>query len=305
MSEGIIFNVQRFSLHDGPGIRTTVFLKGCPLKCLWCQNPEGISNELAHIKHFKKCIGCRSCFDGCPEGAIRFNSEGPVIDQAKCKRCFVCVDNCPVLALEVAGRRVKAQELVNELLKDRLVFEESGGGITFSGGEPFFQAQFLLALLKLLKTQGIHTAIETCGHTAWQNLEQASGLTDLFLYDLKLIDPADYKIYTGVSGKLILENLKKLVALDCKLEVRMPLIPGVNDDQAHLQKAVDFLFETGIKNVELIPYHNYGEAKYAKVGLNYQLSGLTSMSKDALEKAGLFLESSGIKIRGENNDSAG
>jgi len=305
MTYGNIFNIQRFSLHDGPGIRTTVFLKGCPLKCLWCQNPEGITKNISHIYHSQKCLGCGRCDESCPKGAILFDSGKPFIDEAKCKKCYLCVDNCPALALEIAGRYLDAGDLVNELLKDRLVFEESGGGVTFSGGEPFFQAKFLLLMLKLLKAQNINTAIETCGHTAWHYLEKARSLTDLFLYDLKVVDPEDYKKLTGVSGKLILDNLMKLVGTGATIQVRLPLITGINNDQNRLQKAADFLLAAGVSEVELVPYHNYGEEKYAKIGLNYQLSGLPSISKEELVRAGLFLESTGIKIRGDNNDSAG
>ncbi len=301
---GTIFNIQRFSLHDGPGIRTTVFLKGCPLSCIWCQNPEGISRDPQKIRHFQKCIGCYSCFEQCPQGAVKKGPAGPLVDSDLCCNCFYCAEVCPAAAVEKAGQTVTAEELLAELLKDRLVFEESGGGVTFSGGEPFMQPEFLIEMLRLLQQEGVHTSIETCGYTPWPNLKQALALTDLFIYDLKLIDDDQYKKYTGVSGNSILLNLKKLISSGVEIQVRMPLIKGINDNKLSLEKAADYLLEAEIEYIELIPYHNYGEAKYEKIGREYQLKGMSKYSNADLNRAKMILNRSGIKANseGELND---
>jgi len=304
--KGTIFNIQRFSLHDGPGIRTTVFLKGCPLSCIWCQNPEGISREPQLIRHQHKCIACYSCFEECPQGAVKKGLNGPEVDLNRCRSCFHCTEICPAEAVEKAGKAVTAEELLAEVLKDLLVYEESGGGVTFSGGEPFMQPAFLLEVLQLLRQAGVHSAIETCGYTAWPNLEQAAALTDLFLYDLKLIDDAKHRQYTAVSGKTILLNLKKLISLNVEIQVRMPIIKGINDDTESLEKAAAYLLEAGIDQIELLPYHNFGEAKYEKIGREYQLKGMTKYSEADLKGVKTILNRFGIKTnsKGELNDQS-
>ena len=302
--KGTIFNIQRFSLHDGPGIRTTVFFMGCPLNCIWCQNPEGISREPLLIRQQQKCISCYSCFEQCPQRAVKKGINGPEVDLSLCQSCFKCSEICPTGAIEKAGRMIRTEDLVGELLKDRLVFEESGGGVTFSGGEPFMQPAFLIEALQLLKQKGIHTVIETCGYTAWKPLEQAAVLTDLFLYDLKLIDDDQYLKYTGISGAEILKNLKKLVNLNVAIQVRMPIIKGINDDQKSLNQAAAYLREAGIKTIELIPYHNFGEAKYEKIGLVYKLKGMSKYSDADLQIVRTILNKAGIMTNseGELND---
>lgn len=302
--KGTIFNIQRFSLHDGPGIRTTVFLKGCPLSCIWCQNPEGISREPQLIRQRQKCIGCYSCFEACPQGAVKKGLKGPEVDLNHCRSCFHCTEICPAEAVEKAGKTVTAEELLAEMLKDRLVHEESGGGVTFSGGEPFMQPAFLLEALQHLRQAGVHTAIETCGYTAWPNLEQAAALTDLFLYDLKLIDDAKHRQYTAVSGKTILLNLKKLISLNVDIQIRMPIIRGINDDTESLEKAAAYLMKAGIDYIELIPYQNFGEAKYEKIGREYQLKGMSKYSDADLQGVKTILCRNGIKTNseGELND---
>lgn len=297
--KGTIFNIQRFSLHDGPGIRTSVFFKGCPLNCIWCQNPEGISREPQLIRQRQKCIGCYSCFDRCPQGAIKKGPTGPIVDRALCRNCLLCSDICPAGAVEKAGREIDAAELVTELLKDRVVFEESGGGVTFSGGEPFMQPAFLIEVLQLLKQHDIHAAIETCGYTSWSWLEKAAALTDLFLYDLKLIDDDQYLKYTGISGSKILKNLKKLVNLNVAIQVRIPIIKGINDDEKRLKKAAAYLRDIGIDTIELIPYHSFGEAKYEKIGRDYKLKGLPKYSEADLQLVRMILNHAGIMTNSE------
>jgi pyruvate formate lyase activating enzyme len=251
------------------------------------------------IRQLQKCIGCYSCYEQCPRGAIKKGKEGPEVDLNLCCSCFSCTEICPSGAVEKAGKTINADELVAELLKDRLVFEESGGGVTFSGGEPFMQPKFLLKMLQLLQREDIHTTIETCGYTAWTNMKQAAALTGLFLYDLKLIDDDKYRQYTGISGKLILSNLKKLTALDVDIQVRMPVIKGINDDKESLEKAAAFLLEVGIKNIELIPYHNFGEAKHEKIGRVYRLKGMPKYSDADLQVVSKILNQAGIMTNSE------
>jgi pyruvate formate lyase activating enzyme len=299
MIKGTIFNIQRFSLHDGPGIRTTVFFKGCPLNCIWCQNPEGIAREPQLIRQQQKCISCYSCLELCPQGAVKKGPTGPIVDPELCRNCFLCSDICPAGAVEKAGQEISAEDLAAKLLQDRIVFEESGGGVTFSGGEPFMQPAFLIRVLKLLKQQGIKTAIETCGYTGWSWLEQAAAVTDLFIYDLKLIDEEQYLKYTGISGNKILGNLKRLVNLNIALQIRMPLIKGINDQEASQKKAAAFLMDLGIDTIELIPYHNFGEGKYEKISRDYQLKGMPKYSDADLQVVREILKKEGIKTNSE------
>ena len=210
MEKGIIFKIQKYSIHDGPGIRTAVFLKGCPLDCWWCHNPEGKKLMPEPIYHKEKCIKCGRCDDICPTGAR-----------------------------ETIGREMTVGQVIKEVEKDFAFYEQSGGGVTFTGGEPFIQFDFLYALISECREKGIHTAIETCGHTSWENLREASKYTDLFLYDLKLIDGEKHRRYTGVSNKLILENLREIAAIHSNICVRIPLIPGINDDEENIEKCVN------------------------------------------------------------------
>lgn len=298
MTRGLIFNVQRFSLHDGPGIRTTVFFKGCPLRCSWCQNPEGLSVDRVIIQHKQKCLLCCACVRNCHGKAINPSPTGPVINRTICLSCFRCAINCPAGALEVAGREVTTAELTAELLKDEIIFEESGGGVTFSGGEPFLQPLFLFAMLTKLNEKGIHLAIETCGHTSWANLEQAIPITDLFLFDLKFVDEEKHTHYTGVSGRLILSNLERLVKEECNLIVRMPLVPGINNDKRSIDLAAVYLKNIGVKKIELLTYHSFGESKYEKIGKTYGLTGLGCVSNKDYERAKTQFNEYGLEIIG-------
>jgi pyruvate formate lyase activating enzyme len=298
-TEGLIFNIQRFSLHDGPGIRTTVFFKGCPLSCWWCQNPEGMSMEQVIFRHSDRCIGCGDCIEKCPETALELSADGPVIDRLKCNLCLICTDICPTGALETAGWLISVKELVGEVLKDRIVFEESGGGATISGGEPLMQPEFLAELLSALKQEGIHTAVETSGLASWKNLSSVIDYTDLFIYDLKLVDPELCRQYLGVNSDTIVTNLDQLHKSGAELIVRMPIIPTVNDSSACLQMAAESLKEIGITKLELLPYHRFGSAKYEKLGLEYKLDGVEPPDQGAMDKVKTLLEAAGISTTSE------
>ena len=297
--KGLIFNIQRFSLHDGPGIRTTLFFKGCPLNCLWCQNPEGLSSNKELFQSSTKCIGCKSCLNKCPEGAISFNAQEAVIDRNSCKLCLTCTDNCPTGALEAIGKDMTINEITVEVLKDRVIFEESGGGVTLSGGEPLLQLDFVTDLLKAMKELNINTAVETSGYASMEALERVSPWTDLFLYDIKLIDPEESKKYTGISSKPAIDNFKYLAQNGSLLTVRMPLIPGINDHRDHLRLVADTLKENGINELELIPYHNLGANKYRGLNMDYQLQELEPPSNKQLAAVREIFLSEGISTISE------
>jgi pyruvate formate lyase activating enzyme len=299
MESGMVFNIQRFSLHDGPGIRTTIFFKGCPLNCMWCQNPEGISLRPLLLQYPGRCLGCSSCIDICEQQAIVKGTTGVRIDHQRCNLCLKCAAVCPVEAIQVAGKVVTVEELIIEAHKDRLIFEESGGGVTISGGEPFMQPEFMIALLRRLKNEGFHTAVETSGYAPWASVEEAAKFIDLFLYDLKLIDSVSSEYYLGVQNSLILDNLKRLQQSGTNLQVRMPLIPQVNDDQENIEQTVKFLSECGITELELIAYHNLGTAKYAAIGLDYMQNAPEIPSKAYMSVIKKSFEKLGIKITSE------
>lgn len=296
MVTGTIFNIQRYSLHDGPGIRTTLFLKGCPLQCWWCHNPEGISLSPELIWHRHKCLGCTACVRVCPRDALFFTQAGLSYDREKCDFCSRCVEECPAEAVELAGQIMTPLEVMAEVEKDRIFFKQSGGGVTISGGEPLAQPQFLMALLKLLKSEGIHTAVDTSGYGRWHDLEQVSHLTDLFLFDLKLMDDRLSRKFTGKSNHLILENLRKLARKHDNIQIRVPLIPGVNDDAENLKAIGQFVRSLGINKMSIHPYHHIGSAKYEKLGRHYRLPHLKPPAAEDVARARECLERQGLII---------
>jgi len=267
MAKGMIFDIKRFSVHDGPGIRTTVFFKGCPLHCLWCHNPEGIAKGKELIVRSSRCAQCYLCVDVCPRHAISRNGGPVAVDRAKCDLCGDCVQVCMSEALEMAGRTVIVSDIVREVEKDRIFFEQSGGGVTLSGGEPSAQPDFCRALLDELKAKSIHTALDTAGLASWDTLWDCASRADLILYDLKLMDEKKHRKYTGVSNAPVLGNLKKLAAAKKDIAVRIPLMAGVNDDDENIQRTVDFLRRLeSIKKVGLLRYHQGGREKYKNLG---------------------------------------
>lgn len=267
--EGVISDIKRFAVHDGDGIRTTVFLKGCPLKCVWCHNPEGIgfSPQLAYYPH--KCIGCGECVAVCPNGAHSMEA-GHVFDREKCAGCGACQAVCLGSALTFYGKTVTASELLPQLLEDRAFYENSGGGVTLSGGECLMQADFCAQLLEMLKANGIHTAVDTCGFVSRAALDKVIPHTDIFLYDLKAFDEDVHIRCTGQSNRIILENLRYLDSLGKKCEIRIPFVPGYNDDQ--MEKLGAFLAPLqNITRVRVLAYHNYAGSKYEALGMENTL----------------------------------
>ncbi len=286
---GVIFDIQRFSVHDGPGIRTTVFLKGCPLRCRWCHNPEGISPapELMFFEY--KCLFCGTCARVCPKKAISFspNGEGekvfPKLEREKCTGCGVCAEACPSGAWHLVGKRITVGELMSVLERDEVLYDRSQGGVTFSGGEPLFQPDFLFFALQACKERRIHTAVDTSGYASPAVLTKIAPLVDLFLFDLKPMDEEEHRRYTGVSNRLIHENLRELVRLGRPVRVRVPLIPGITDTEGNIAALMAFLGEIrqGIQGVELLPYHDVAE-KYQRLGKVYGMPLLSRPSQESL-----------------------
>ncbi len=263
---GNIFDIKHFAVHDGPGIRTTVFFKGCPLGCVWCHNPESISakKQLGFIEH--KCTSCGRCVSVCPTGAHVIEDGVHKLDRSKCTLCGMCVTACPSKTLSLYGRQIEVKELVDELLEDSDFFESSNGGVTLSGGECLLQADFCAELLKELKKNNIHTAVDTCGYVKKETLDKVVEYTDLFLYDIKAVDEDVHISCTKMPNGIILENLKYLDSLNKKIEIRYPYVPGYNSDQA--EKIAELL--KGFKNiceVKVLPYHNFAATKYKSLDM--------------------------------------
>lgn len=246
-----IFSIHKLSFVDGPGIRTAVFFKGCNLKCAWCHNPESQSISKQRLVYKSRCRHCGKCREVCP-----FHLE-------KCDFCGKCVVNCENKAIEICGEEMSADRMLSEILKDRIFFENSGGGVTFSGGESMLQIDFLCEILRMCREQGIHTAVDTAGNVPWNSFERVLPNTDLFLYDIKSMNSDTHKRYTGVGNELILSNLAKLLRLGAQIWIRVPVIPGVNDSEEEMHCMKAFFEENGYpKKVELLPYHKMGEHKY-------------------------------------------
>lgn len=264
---GTVFDIQRFCVHDGPGIRTVVFLKGCPLRCVWCHNPEGLSGEPQVMLSPEKCIGCGECVVVCSTGAQSLKDGTRSYDPSLCARCMRCTDGiCPTKAVFAAGRVADASEVMEKVMRDADFYRESGGGITLSGGEPFYQPEFALELLRLAKKNGITTAAETCGAVSGEVMKKAAALCDTFLFDVKLTNEADHVKYTGASRRAILENLRYLDSVSADIVLRCPMIPGVNTNEAHYEE-IGKLAESlsSVREVNIMPYHDLGISKYRKL----------------------------------------
>lgn len=288
---GLITAVKRMAVHDGPGLRTTLFLKGCPLKCLWCHNPEGISPKTQTAFDEKKCAHCGACAV-CP--ANRMVDGRHVFDASQCAGCGRCESLCPREAFTFYGRGVTVEEILPELLEDRVFYETSGGGVTLSGGEPLMQPDFTLHLLRALKGAGIRTAIDTCGFAPQSVLEKMLPYTDLFLFDLKAVDPALHRRLTGRENTLILENLRFLSAQNVAVEIRIPLVPGQNDGEIPAMGALLAALPHPVRRVKVLPYHPYAGSKYRALGMDYALPGLKALDPAVAEQAAECLRAMGL-----------
>lgn len=295
--EGKVFNIMKYSIHDGPGIRTTVFLKGCPLSCWWCHNPESQKREEQLMLFSNRCIGCKACIDACKQSAIK-EIDGIVITNIKeCTHCGDCAKECYAQAREMAGKTMTVDEVAAEILRDKDFYQQSKGGVTFSGGEPLMQPSFLMALLKEMKKLGIHTAVDTCGFASKKTIEEVSQLADLFLYDLKHMDSKKHEKYTGVPNHIILENLKLLVDIDKEVIIRIPIIPKINDSDEDLKAFRDFINTLpNIKMVNLLPYHKIGQEKYNRLGKPYKMSDIEEPTQEAMDRAAEIIKSCGANV---------
>ncbi len=281
MRSGRVFHVQRFSIQDGPGIRTTVFLKGCGLSCAWCHNPEGRSPSTEVVRIEERCIRCGACIEVCTSGAAAEALPG-----ALCKRCGACVEACPTGARRTVGRDVTVADLVAEVERDRVFFEESGGGVTLSGGEPLAQAAFVVEALAALRARSLATALDTCGFASRDDLLRAAANADLVLFDLKVVDDERHRRLTGVPSAPILENLEALGPAHGNVWLRIPVVPGVNDDAPNLEAAAGIAASVpGVRRVHLLPYHRTGTRKYGRVGLPYALHAVEPPGPDVMERA--------------------
>lgn len=298
MYKGRVFNIQKYSIHDGPGIRTTVFLKGCPLSCIWCHNPESQSFETEILLYGKRCIGCGKCLEECSQGAIYLKNDAMCYDRDKCSLCKSCVRVCYAKAREAVGELVDVKHVLKQIEKDRIFYEESGGGVTFSGGEPLSQLEFLLELLKQCKENEIHTAVDTSGYACAEVITSVSMYTDLFLYDLKLVNDEKHIRYTGVSNKLILENLNTISRLGKRIFIRIPTIPGINDDNENIKSTAEIIKNTpGIEQVSILPYHNIAVDKYKRLGRPNSLMDIKVPTREELEQIAQKYLSHGIKVK--------
>jgi pyruvate formate lyase activating enzyme len=295
----VVFDVERYATEDGPGIRSVVFMKGCSLRCTWCQNPESHSLRPQVMYYRSKCIACRRCVEACPSGAIQeVPLRGFMTDSGKCTLCGTCTDACLSDARKIVGRRVPVGSLMNELLRDRRYYEESGGGVTFSGGEPLVQADATVALARLCRGEGIHTALETAGFVPWTRLEEVLPWVDLLYFDLKHIDSEEHRRYTGAPLDLILENLQKASEISENLVVRIPVIPGVNAREDTLRRMLTFLAErTRVRHVELLPFHRLGLGKYEGLGLRYAMADVGAMSREQCTAFAEIGSSLGLLVR--------
>ncbi|NLA71560.1 MAG: glycyl-radical enzyme activating protein [Clostridiaceae bacterium] len=267
---GIVFNIQRYMIHDGPGIRTSVFLKGCPLSCSWCHNPEGLIGSPQLMHYIDKCVRCGACASACPHAAITVKDGMWRSDQSLCDGCGLCIERCYYGALELKGIRWTAHDLADELGKDLPFFLETGGGVTFSGGEPLLQAAFVAATARILKSRGIHVTIDTCGAVPWSAFEKVNGIADLFLFDLKTLDAATFRDYIGgqEAFEQIVGNIHRLSEADAAIELVVPLIQGVNDRDEDLERLRQLLKTTKVQSIKFLPYHKMGSEKYERLGLN-------------------------------------
>ncbi len=294
----LIFDIRRYSINDGPGIRITIFMKGCPLKCAWCHNPESQSPQVQKLYTASKCIGAQDCIEVCPEDALVLTPDGIITDSEKCTLCGLCAEVCPTKAIEMSGKMYNAKELLAIIERERIHIEQSGGGVTFSGGEPLMHPEFLIEMLDACGKKGLHRAVDTCGFVSTETLLEVAKRTDLFLYDLKLIDPVQHKKWTGVDNRLILKNLKVLAETGAKINIRIPLIKNVNTGSKEITEMARFICSLpGEKPfVNLLPYHNIASGKYKKLEMVYNSDEMLEPSEIELGQIVEIFNGFGIEV---------
>ena len=293
--KGIVFNIQKFSLHDGPGIRTIIFMKGCSLACKWCSNPESINRNQEIMTYDVRCIGCKKCMQACPAGAIVLTEKGREIVWDKCNNCLECARVCPSKAIECTGQYMTVDEVVKKVEDDRTFYKNSNGGMTISGGEALVQAKFVGEVFRKCREKGIHTALDTTANTFWEELENVLEHVDLALVDIKHMDPDMHRRGTGVGNEMILRNAEKIAAR-VRTWIRMPLIPGYNDSESNINRVAEFAVAIGAEKISVLPYHELGSYKYPRLGRVYRMNGTKPPADEDVAKIGQILETYRIKV---------
>jgi pyruvate formate lyase activating enzyme len=313
MTQPLIFDIRRYSINDGPGIRITIFMKGCPLRCAWCHNPESQSPVVQKLYTASKCIGAQDCIEVCPNNALTLTPEGIVTDGEKCTLCGKCAEACPSKAIEMSGKLYGVEDLMQIIERERVHIEHSDGGVTFSGGEPLMHSEFLIEMLKACGEKGLHRAVDTCGFASTETLLEVAKHTDLFLFDLKLMDPVQHKKWTGVDNRLILKNLKILAETSANINIRIPLIKNVNTGIEEITGMAEFITKLTFKNrglvptirdatpkqkmlVNLLPYHNIASGKYKKLEMFYDSAAMDEPRAEDLKSAADIFEKYGIEV---------
>jgi pyruvate formate lyase activating enzyme len=295
---GFIFDIKKYAIHDGPGIRTTVFFKGCPLQCQWCQNPESWKKEPELGLRTDRCVRCGRCVEVCPRQATTMIDGLPSTDPSKCSLCGECVDACMTGAREIIGRKISVGQVMTEIEKDIVFYEQSGGGVTFSGGEPLMQPRFLLMLLIQCQLQRIHTAVDTSCYVKPAFLGKISEKTDLFLCDIKHMDSDMHKRFTGVENNLILDNIKRLSEAGKEIIIRIPIIPGFNDDKTNIEATAKFTTSLShISRIELLPYNRGGIEKSARLSSDFKLMQAETPNGDKISSTAKILKKYGLAVK--------
>ena len=308
MNQPLIFDIRRYSINDGPGIRITIFMKGCPLKCKWCHNPESQSPKVQKLYTASKCIGAQDCIEICPENALTLTPNGIVTDGDKCTLCGLCAKACPTKAIEMSGKLYNVEELLKIIEKERVHIDQSGGGVTFSGGEPLMHLEFLIKMLQECGKRGLHRAVDTCGFVDTKTLLEVAKETDLFLYDLKLMNPEKHKYWTGVNNQLILKNLKLLAEIGANINIRIPFIKNVNTNEDEVRKMAEFVAGLTFKRcdleiaspkkpmINLLPYHNIASGKYKKLEIPYNEGEMAEPAKEEINRAVEIFEKYSLEV---------
>jgi len=291
----LIYNIQRYCIHDGPGIRTILFFKGCPLKCQWCCNPESQSFAPELIYKEITCIKCKACIINCPQKVFKFLNDHLIVEREKCNFCGLCVKGCCTKSLEISGNEINIETIIELILQDRSYFDISDGGVTLSGGEPLAHKDICKEILTQLKHENIHTAVETCGDVDTQTVIELKPYIDLFLFDIKHPDLQAHILGTGKGNETILNNLQILVSLGANIIIRYPFIPGFNSDKATLNKVADLMKNLGLNDIDILPFHRLGSEKYKHLGRTYEMQNLNPPGQDDLLTAKNIFLDKGIK----------